>query len=917
MGAVYAAFDPGLNRKVALKFLHPDGEDSHARLLREAQAMAQLRHPNVVTVHDVGLLGSRPFVAMEFVEGSTLRQWLRGGPRPWREILHRFLLAGRGLLAAHEAGLVHRDFKPENVLIGNDGRVCVTDFGLARSYGAPGAPAAAPSAAPPELPSAVTVTGTLVGTPAYMSPEQRAGEDVDARSDQYSFCVALWEALVGSHPATSPPERAHEIPPWTTEVLTRGLREDRQQRWPSMAELLNALEADPESRRRRRWKLAVLALVAVAGTSGVWLAIDRARSAVCRGAAERLVGAWDEARREQVRAAFLSTAAPFAQAAWAKVRAGLEGYATAWVSRREDVCAATHIRKEQSEALLDRRMSCLDQRLRELRAVVDVFAAADRTVVARAARAVEELPDPQGCEHAGERATETRTRADVERIGNELAQVRALVAAGKYREALPKAAASLRLVEAGGGGALLAEALYRLADVQSHLRDTAGAAHLRRALPLAVSAGADALAARCAIALALSLPQDAASLPERRSLLELARAHSERMGGDDDLTIRRLSALGLVLHEAGKYAEALEPLARGRALALRRGRVLDELNLRRQSALSLSRLERHEEAIALAREAALAYERQHGPDHPEVAAALNVLGGVLINANKYDEAIAPLQRALEVKRRALGPTNFGLSGAHENLAIALLRAGREGEAMEHFRQALDIARRGRAADDPSMEKLLTNYGSALINLYRYADALPVLAESLRLARIRLGTDHPLLAWNLNNLAHTYTRLGRASDAIPLLLEAKTLLERTLGARSPKVARTLVGLGRAELVLGRIPAALRSFESAVSIYESAKAPLPGEIATALTELGEARLRARQPALARVALERAIVLRPEKAAFARFALARALWEGGGDRARALQLARQARSADVGEAPWVRELRAWLARHDRGRR
>ncbi|HET6583005.1 MAG TPA: serine/threonine-protein kinase, partial [Nannocystaceae bacterium] len=208
MGVVYAAYDPQLDRKVALKLLHAreerDGDSGgRARVLREAQAMARLSHPNVVAVHDVGVVDDTLFVAMEFVEGVTLGHFIAAGSRRWNEVLDVFEPAGRGLAAAHAAGLVHRDFKPDNVMIGNDGRVRVMDFGLARAAAEITTESSEGSGGSIVELSGVdrlTRTGALVGTPAYMAPELLAGGNADARSDQFAFCVALHRALYGTAP---------------------------------------------------------------------------------------------------------------------------------------------------------------------------------------------------------------------------------------------------------------------------------------------------------------------------------------------------------------------------------------------------------------------------------------------------------------------------------------------------------------------------------------------------------------------------------------------------------------------------------------------------------------------------------------------------------------------------------------------
>lgn len=271
MGVVYAADDARLGRRVALKLLRPlrEGaeEEGRARLLREAQAMARLSHPNVLPIFELGTAEGRDFLAMEWVEGTTLAGWLRERERPWREVLEVFLAAGAGLAAAHRAGLVHRDFKPSNVLVGRDGRVRVTDFGLAR-HGAEAQGAVTADEDAPAEASALTQQGRVPGTPAYMSPEQRAGQAVDARSDQYSFCVALHEALLGGRPSQRS-ARTSDLPKHVRAALARGLAKAPEERFPSMDTLMAALAQPPPSRLHRMGGVAV-ALVSVGIGVFVW-----------------------------------------------------------------------------------------------------------------------------------------------------------------------------------------------------------------------------------------------------------------------------------------------------------------------------------------------------------------------------------------------------------------------------------------------------------------------------------------------------------------------------------------------------------------------------------------------------------------------------------------------------------------------
>jgi serine/threonine protein kinase len=295
MGSVFAAYDPDLDRKVALKLVRADatGTQMQARLMREAQAMARLHHPEVITVYDVGSVGDEVFIAMELLDGGTLRGWLRSGPRRVDEIVDRFVRAGEGLAAAHAAGLVHRDFKPDNVLIGSDGRQRVTDFGLVRLLKSEAKPEPAVAMEEVMSPLEVTLTqqGTLLGTPAYMAPEQFDGI-ADARSDQFTFCASLYQALYGELPFAAermsdylvqvvqgnvrPAPRDTRVPARLRALLLRGLRARPEERHPSMRELLDALRAT-RRRQARRYPLAALIAVCLAVGGLVLFTTQRAR----------------------------------------------------------------------------------------------------------------------------------------------------------------------------------------------------------------------------------------------------------------------------------------------------------------------------------------------------------------------------------------------------------------------------------------------------------------------------------------------------------------------------------------------------------------------------------------------------------------------------------------------------------------
>lgn len=292
MGVVYSAYDEQLDRKVAVKVLHQTesvSSEQRARVFREAQAMARVSHPNVVQVYEVGELAGQVFIAMEYIEGTSLTTWQSAEQRTWEEVLQIYLAAGQGLLDAHQVGLVHRDFKPDNVLLGKDGRPRVADFGLAHGESQAEALASPdPGLSRPLLATPLTQLGAIVGTPAYMSPEQYKGERGDARSDQFSFCAALYEALYRQLPFAGeelevlaanvlsgkvrPAPSGLHVPVAVHQALLRGLSVDPAQRFQSMAELLSALDIDPQhspagAPRARRLLTGVLMVIVILRTA--------------------------------------------------------------------------------------------------------------------------------------------------------------------------------------------------------------------------------------------------------------------------------------------------------------------------------------------------------------------------------------------------------------------------------------------------------------------------------------------------------------------------------------------------------------------------------------------------------------------------------------------------------------------------
>ncbi|MDQ3298847.1 MAG: serine/threonine protein kinase, partial [Myxococcota bacterium] len=413
MGLVYAARDARLDRTVALKVIRQTPgtalDQLVERLRRESKALARLSHPNVTTVYELGSADGEIYIAMEYVAGSTLRAWLADEQRDPKAILATFVEAGRGLAAAHAASLIHRDFKPDNVMIDARGAVKVTDFGLATL--AKDIRVGAPTADVARFDTEITRTGALIGTPAYMAPEQFRGAQIDARADQFAFCVALYEALVGNRPfrgdsiaeversvlaGLADMPRTRRIPARVRRAIVRGLAVDPETRFPTMDALLAALAP------RRRSVMVGVALATV----GAWGVVattllasdDTARPpALCQTAGTEVQAVWNPEQRAVLATAFENTGAPGAAATSTAVAARLDDFAQAWSAMHVASCKATHVQGTQSLAALDLRTGCLERRRAQLAALVGVFERADASVVSHAREAVVALPPLTSC----------------------------------------------------------------------------------------------------------------------------------------------------------------------------------------------------------------------------------------------------------------------------------------------------------------------------------------------------------------------------------------------------------------------------------------------------------------------------------------------------------------------------------------
>jgi tetratricopeptide (TPR) repeat protein len=919
MGVVLAAFDPQLDRKVALKLLHGASAEGQARLVREAQALARLAHEHVIRVHDVGTYEDRVFVAMELVQGQTLAQWLAAAPHGAHEVLRVLAAAGEGLAAAHDAGLVHRDFKPSNVLMGDDGRVKVTDFGLARAHGEIPLDASASESTSfheartldgAALEATLTRTGALLGTPAYMAPEQLEGRGVGPRADQFAFCVALYEALAGRRPfdGSTPGRIAASIvaqrfsvplpsslPRTLRQAVLRGLQVDPAQRHPDMHALLLALGLGHGTRRRPASWLAVAALA----SGGAWWAMHDPAPAeahdYCAAVTERLSGVWDDERREQAKQAFEATGLSYAADTWTRTRERMDAQASAWVQAQREVCEAETALGPPGEAspaaaarreALDRRMVCLHRRHAELRELGEVLATADAALVERAPQAMEALGSIEACAKPGvqpgvqppaSRGPAALAHAEA------MAEVEVLSEAGRYADAKVAARAAVAAV-AEGPREDQAEARLMLALALENAGEADEAEQqLHEAFAAAVASGHHEVALKAAIGLTDATSEGAPPrFDEAVQWTEHAQAALTRLGESPEYEAQLESARGRIAHERGDYAEALPHLER--ALQLRTQELGPDhyilANHHNNLGHVYAQLERQAEAIEH-EQRALELERAHyGQEHPRVARALSALCATYSDAGRLDEAITAGTEAVAMLRRTVGEDHPALGTALTNLGSAQNRAGRAAEAEQTLLAALANAKAAYGEQHQRVGLALNNLGVHYEVRGRLAEAEGYHRQAAEVFVATLGPAHPTTAIVESNLASVLVKEGKLDEAEAMLRQTLTTLETRLGVDHPNVAIPMGLLAQVLMDRGRAKEALPLLERVYALWQ------PGQAA------------------------------PEDMAAVLFALGSALWESGEDRKRGIELVTRAHGhyRQLGDArpEKVEQTAAWLREH-----
>ena len=821
-GVVHAAYDPELDRKVAIKLLLPtrngaSGSDNpRARLLREAQAVAKLNHPNVITVHDVGTYepsswgeaaglpgddGTAVYVVMELVRGTDLKAWLRAEPRRCKDVLDKFLAAGRGLAAAHAKGLVHRDFKPSNVMIGEDGRVKVLDFGLARAVATepPATPCdraesrseSAPRPSVSALESQITVAGTLMGTPAYMSPEQHACEEATARSDQYAFAVALFEGLYGKLPfAGSSASELHEVkrkgspaapsglrvPTFVDAAVRRALSVDRTRRFDDMNALLGALSRDP-ARRLRVASLAMLGVLAV-GAAAFATTTNDGSPDVCGELDRALVNRWDDTVRQQAKRAFMATG-PGAEQMWGNVQGSLDDYIAKWSDARRQACESALLHGQESVADMSRQMLCLDGQLSWVGGLTHLFTEVDTKTASRALHAISALPSPDTCLRqpaAPPPATSTIADADpVLAVEAQLGRANALDYAARYDEALAITGPALAAARELDDPTVTARALQLMARILRRQGAYADAEDKYwESLSFAERAHNDTLVMTALRALVMQIGDDLARPSEAIRLSQYARARAQRAGLGDRVEAQLAYGLGRVYERAGRFDEAVAALEQAHDIA---SNTLD-------------------------------------PESLLVSNIDNMLGVVYDRAGRYRNALEYFTRAFEQRRRTLGEHHPDTATAIANAAIMRGYLGDHRGSIDGLQLAIGKLEMALGTQNPLVAWFYSSLGFALEQADRPADALPYLDRALQIRKRLLGEDHPEYGQSERDKARVLLSLDQKDDALTHALRALTLARRH--EDDPRSATAQSILGGVYLERGELQNAAEHIDAALAI-----------------------------------------------------------------------------------------------------
>lgn len=833
MGIVYEAYDPELDRKVALKLLRERKADRgrSERLLREARATAKLSHPNVVAVHDVGTHEGAVFMAIEFVDGGTLGEWQADG-HGRDAIVSAYADAALGLAAAHAAGLVHRDFKPANVLVSKDGRVRVTDFGLARlpaeDLESTGADALADSLPSLEL---LTKTGAIVGTPAYMSPEQFEGAAADARSDQFSFCVALFEALCGERPFAgrtfselstnvasgrfTESTTFARLPRSLRAVLKRGLEVDPSQRFASMEHLLSSLSVGGSS-----WVPAVLggSIALGLGVFGFSLGANQADASPCADEQESFSQIWEPPRKAALRERLSRSGYAYAEDVALRVDERIEEYSAQWQASFSAACALS---AESAQT------SCLHERARDLEQLLAALERGDSGVVEFAVQAVDRLTEPSSCVHGGEAGPvpaptpPASLATQVEGFSKRLSLAAALQDTRQFEDALSEATAVRDEARDLGYTPTIAEAELKMGLAYGSLdRMEEAEAALASSAQGAWTSGHERVALEAAIELVFIAGVERDKPEAGEVWAEFGAASVMRMGGSARVNALLAEALGALAFHQRDYPESEEKLRR--ALELRESflpphHTLIATTLGRLSAAVLTQ-ERSTEGLEIASRALTIHKAALGDEHPAVMRGHAHRGAALLQLGRLDEARTALDEALRVGVASLGAQSPRLVDVHASRASLASRQGRHLEAEVAYLEVLTALQSEEGEMHQAIPTILHNLGNVAFRAGKYPEATAYLERALEGRAALDGPEHPSSASSLATLSSVAAASGECEEAVGYAERALRLLSGP-EVRSSRRAHVQGNYANALLCAGQEQRAVEEARAVVALVNA--------------------------------------------------------------------------------------------------
>jgi eukaryotic-like serine/threonine-protein kinase len=827
MGVVYGAYDPELDRRVALKVLRATAgdvrSDRRRELLHEAQVMARLSHGNVLPVFDIGSIDGHLFFTMEFIEGRTLRIWLTEAPRTVREIISALVHAGNGLVASHQKGIVHRDFKPENVMVSTSGAVKVGDFGLALS----------------DRLDSGTHSRALIGTPAYMSPEQLTGGTVDSRSDVFSFCVVAYEALFGCRPfqASSPagliaaikaqkfegPRRERSLGGVSSRlrrIILRGLADKPEDRYPTMQALVTALDQIP--RRRRAWSLALAVTLGVVLLLPLGIRLWTREARMCAADGRRVDVAWSAGNRAAVQQAFLAVDGKDVADAWATTSRLLDGYAAEWTQRTTQACLVlSRPSPKADDAVLER--DCLNDRLMELGGLTSLFAHPNRAVVERSVQAAGRLTplstcsDPKTIRNRPLRPSDPAARQRTDALRVELKALHWKNVLGLYDEVLLRAETLGSAARQDGDATVEAEAFYELGYARDRKDDFSQAeAAYREGLRLAEGAWDKEAAAQCALGLA-GVSTAAGHYAESHQWSELTSGMLDALGERDDLRAEGDNNLAITLVYEGHLEEA-EALARRSEGEYTRAFGPKSVLLTRplsQLAMIREHQGRYRDALGFSEQALSLWQSAMGAESPRLVTFIQNVGAMDAILGDVDHAEPLLRQALAIGDR-VNPTSEGVAMTLHSLGWLLWRKGQFEEALPFARRASTVREAIGGPAHPSVVGSLGLCAAIEVDLGQNEAALTDARRGLSIVQRALPDDHPESIEAHIVLGEALLANGDASGAVSELGPAVLAFRKR--TKQPDVFKAELALARAKILRGELTEADRLLSDAETILK---------------------------------------------------------------------------------------------------